>query len=176
MSYYIRKIELAKWNLAEGDTCPNDIGADAITSCLRTGDNNGLSVWEITSIARTQIDDIAIAFATSIKSECSFQFIIIDSSLIQGRFNIIESPGTAVTKYEYAKQSHRSIRDLTYEKIGEIASIIYDIIKEDNDTKLVRYTRAQLNNTVVDAIESKKITKDCFTPQYIDKIGVRLTQ
>ena len=94
MSFLIRRINRAKWDILISD----DVSADAITSCLKTFQND-LSVWYISNI--TDIENAILALITGSKqSSLSTLHVIIleEERLICENLDLYNTDGDTVVK------------------------------------------------------------------------------
>lgn len=164
MSKLVRKINLAKWrktNIASGDP----ICADAITGCMRTSDNS-LSVWAIDSL--DEIDQAAIAIAASQERLDTIDLIAFDQERISDLGIRIElTPG--ITAATALKESHRDLKDLTYNGLGELSEETRKILINDQRK---RYTVGKLKALLSKALESGLINPDYLDDHIKTKLGI----
>lgn len=160
MPLLIRRISRAKWDKIGVD----DVSADAITSCLRTNQND-LSVWRISS--EQELSDAILALISGSKQSklSTLHYVIIDETLIIERgFTLKETPGDTVALELVDK--HRDIENLTYVKLGIIKDLILDCISNDRTSFI---TRKSLKELLIHAIKTGKIKKESLNPELVEK-------
>jgi hypothetical protein len=159
MPILVRRINRAKWDNLEED---DDVCADAITSCLKTS-NNDLSVWRITS--EEELDQAILALITGGKQTQlnTLHYVLIEEDLlIDHGLSLKESPGdTAVDELVY---THRDIEKLTYLKLGKIKDLIINSIRTERTNHI---TKRQLKAVLVKAINEGKLDKNRLNSELV---------
>lgn len=160
MPLLIRRISRAKWDKIGEE----DVSADAITSCLKTYQND-LSVWRISS--EEDLNNAILALITGSKQTklSTLHYVVIDENLaIERGLSLKETPGDTVALD--LVDSHRDIEELTYVKLGVVKDLILECI--DNE-KTSFITKKSLKELLKDAIKNGKIQKDTLNPELIDR-------
>lgn len=153
MPYLVRRISRAKWDNDEFDYTTNDNPpADAITSCLRTFDNE-LSTWLIDDL--NQLDTALLCLITGSKQESlnSIQIIYFEIDEINNRGLILENTqgDTVITQYQ---NIHFDIKGLTYEKLGVVKDLVLDCLRND---RCKTFTKKTLKDLLKRAIEEESL-------------------
>lgn len=132
--YLIRKISRAKWE-SNSSLLPEEIGADAITGCLRTF-NNSLSVWQCGQVQREEdIKEAILALAASMERIDKIDVVIIDKSALEEKGIALEpTPGN--TPVEDLRDKHLDIIRLDTSRLCLIAQYIAEKIRRN--TKKIR--------------------------------------
>lgn len=160
MPLLIRRISRAKWDKI-GD---EDVSADAITSCLKTYQND-LSVWRISS--EEELNDAILALISGSKQTklSTLHYVIIDEDLaLEKGLSLKETPGDTVAID--LVDSHRDIEELTYVKLGVVKDLILECIENEKASFM---TKKNLKDLLKEAIESGKIQKETLNPELIEK-------
>ena len=152
MSYLVRKINRAKWEATDSST--NDFAADAITICLKTR-NNELSFWRLNTINDDEISKVIVAIMSSLEKIDTIDIAIIDENKIKDHCLIKDTPGN--TPMDEMKNRHCDMVNLTYSKIGKIAELIYDEVKNKRSKRL---TEKNLKGLILAAISSKQLSPE----------------
>jgi len=162
MELFVRKIKRPRWDQTTDDVAK--IRADAITLCLRTSSNK-LSVWGIHS--EKDINQAILAIASSLDHLETFDIVILEKDFfVKNNIDFVKSDGeTAAT---YCKQDHVDITNLTYEKLGVIASYILQQIKKG---KCHRHRLLELKDMIEKAIAAGKVEADLLSEFIIKKIN-----
>ncbi len=162
MSYLVRKISKAKWDKIKDITDCQQIDGDVISD-LRTMSNT-LSFWRIND--ESELDEAALALAASSKTsniekitivwipEDSFEFVRIERN----------SGDTIVNDL---KETHRDLCDVTYGALGKIAMVMQNQI---NDLKCKIYTKKTVEQLLVNAYKSNRITKEWCDEKLLNAI------
>ncbi len=162
MSFFVRKIERAKWVRRKSDAV-DDTPADAITSCLRTSSNT-LSVWRIDS--EEQLPNAIVAIVSAGDSIETMDFVIFSGQELNALgLAVSGSPGG--TSVKDMVDAHFDIVDLTYATLGKVAGIVLGIVREE---RVARRTKSQLHALIMDAVESKRITREDLKERLREKL------
>jgi hypothetical protein len=130
MPYLVRKISRAKWDNEDFDYTSNDNApSDAITSCLRTF-NNELSTWLIDDLK--DLDKAILCLITGSKQENlnTIQLIYFEVDEINKRGLAIENTAGDTVIGEY-QNMHFDIKNLNYDTLGTVKDIILDCLRND---------------------------------------------
>ncbi len=153
MPYLVRRISRAKWDNEDYDYLHNDNPpSDAITSCLRTF-NNELSTWLINDIK--DLNQAILCLITGSKQENinTIQLIYFDIKEIEKRGLILEkTPGDTVID-EY-KNLHFDIKNLNYETLGVIKDVILDCLRKDYCKTI---TKKSLKEILIESVNKTKV-------------------
>lgn len=163
MSFFVRKIEKAKW--LQNDIISGQVpSADAITNCTKTN-RNMLSVWEI-----DKMEDINLAILALLCRQehlDSIDVVCFTSESISGKgINIEETDGK--TTFELMKKKHRDLSKLDYDKLGEIAELIIEEIKEKRD---IRISVGKQKEILKKAIKDRLIDQESISENILKKIA-----
>ncbi|PIB31277.1 hypothetical protein BFP78_12295 [Gaetbulibacter sp. 5U11] len=153
MPYLVRRISRAKWDNEEFNYLENNNPpADAITSCLRTF-NNELSTWLIDNLE--DLNQAILCLVTGSKQENinTIQLIYFDIEEVEKRGLVLEkTPGDTVI--EELKDSHFDIKDLNYDSLGIFKDIVLDCLRKDYCKTI---TRKSLKEILTDSVNKTKI-------------------
>lgn len=160
MPLLIRRISRAKWDKIGNE----DVSADAITSCLKTYQND-LSVWRISSVEDLNNAILALISGSKQTKLSTLHYVMIDENLaFEKGLSLKETPGDTVALD--LVESHRDIEELTYIKLGVVKDLILECI--DND-KASFMTKKNLKDLLKDAIKNGKIQKETLNPELVEK-------
>jgi hypothetical protein len=133
---------------------PDDIGADAVTICLKTS-GNALSLWTC-SEDPADIHQIALALALGTDKDRvdTMDVILLPKDLFAARgFVFTATPGQ--TKLDDLKDRHLDMAELTLAKLSEVAHLIRDGVRQNADVH--RVTVGMMLNLIIDALDNKRI-------------------
>jgi len=166
MPILVRKIRRAQWEKSEKHYLQNeDFSADSITSGLKT-DKDSLSFWLIEDNQRCNLEQIVLAMATGFNSSDTIDLVWIDSEVIEAnQLKCTETPGN--TNYKEFVNNHRSMCELTYKKLGVLASLIDESIRNE---KIARFNQRELKEIVGNALDKGVITESDLTGEFLSKI------
>ncbi|MCG8776512.1 hypothetical protein [Tenacibaculum finnmarkense] len=156
MSILVRRINRAKWN--QVDIVSDDSSADAITSCLKTT-NNDLSTWLIED--ENDLNTAILALITGSRQEnlSTIHIIYFDESLISDK-NLNLSITEGDTLIDTFKNKHRDISELTYSSLGEVKDIVLDCLRND---RFKTITRSKLKTLLKDCIKEELLEKSSLS-------------
>lgn len=170
MCLLVRKIEQAKWRPQEKTRVAN-IPSDAITSCMRTT-ANALSVWEVPlDDEEKMINEGVLALVSGPRQTNleSIDIVLLDpKELKKKRLELIQKDEPTFVK-DFAK-AHWNISHLTYKKLGVMAKVI---IKKIHKEKVVRKTRTELTDIVIEAIKQERLKLDCLNEKIQETVRKR---
>ena len=148
MSKLARKININNW--PETLSNMSDIGADAITQCMKT-QSNAMSVFQISS--EDQIDEAFLALASNADRLESFDVVLMDKAhiLSQG-MKLIQTAG--ITPIENLQKIHYDIADLCYSTLGPIAYHVFECLRDDY---WKRRTKGELKDILRKAIDEGRL-------------------
>ena len=153
MPYLVRKISRAKWDNEDFDYINNDNPpADAMTSCLRTF-NNELSTWLIDDLK--DLDKAILCLITGSKQENlnTIQLIYFEVEEINIRGLSIENTDgdTVITQYQ---NMHFDIKNLSYNTLGTVKDIVLDCLRKGFYKTVTKKT---LKEILRESVNSSKI-------------------
>ena len=153
MPYLVRRISRAKWDNEDYDYLHNDNPpADAITSCLRTF-NNELSTWLIEDVK--DLNQAILCLVTGSKQENinTLQLIYFDIEEISRRGLVFEkTPGdTVINEFQ---DSHFDIQSLNYDSLGVFKDIVLDCLRNGQCKTITKKT---LKEILTDSVNKTKI-------------------
>ena len=153
MPYLVRKISRAKWDNEDFDYVNNDNApSDAITSCLRTF-NNELSTWLIEDL--NDLDKAILCLITGSKQENlnTIQLIYFEVEEIENRGLIIEKTvgDTVIGEFQ---NMHFDIKNLNYNNLGAVKDIVLDCLRKNYCKNITRKT---LKEILQEAVNNTKI-------------------
>jgi len=164
MALFVRKIETQKWiqnDILNGE----DISADAITGCLRTK-NNTLSFWYIES--DEQIHDAVLAIVSGFEKAETIDVVTIEPELFnQNDLTCLSTEG--LTPYEKFKNKHYDLTDLTYPKLGVVAKIIVECIRQDRNKKI---PRKEIKEMILASLKNGEINKEKLNEKLIKDLKI----
>ncbi len=153
MSYLVRRISRAKWDNEEYDYSNDDNApSDAITSCLRTF-NNELSTWLIDDLK--DLNQAILCLITGSKQENinTIHLIYFDIEEINKRGLSIEKTtgDTVISQYQGL---HFDIKSLNYETLGVVKDIVLDCLRKDYYKTITKKT---LKDILRESVNKSKI-------------------
>lgn len=164
----VRKIDRANWeeHLVHQET---DTPGDAITRCIRT-EGNTLSLWQIESIDK--LEEAALAIIGCHKHPETFDVVAINyTDLVDKGLTFISNEGT--TRVNDLNNTHLEIIDITYQKLGILASLIYDSLHHD---MVRRYEIERQGEVLYKAIQAGRLTMNSLSKSFrklVDSISHR---
>ncbi len=138
-------ISVAKWRQLEWMS-KGDISADALTSDLRTLENN-LSFWRCKEASIKDIEDVALAIASGRDRIDKLDIVLIDDSDLKSDCKTKDSKGR--TPVENLVHLHVDVLELNYYRLGIIARSIVSAIADD---QCYRVSRKRIETLLVTAI------------------------
>lgn len=150
--YLARKISKAKWQV-QRDLMEQEIGADAITSCLRTLGNR-LSVWHCESKLE-DVEEVVLALATAMQRFETLDILLLDRrELLKKGFSLEQTYGR--TAVEDLRNRHSDIIKLSTTKVCRLAEHVALKVRKDLDC--YRFTKRQVSKIVCRAIQRKRVS------------------
>ena len=156
MSILVRKIDKGKW-LTDDSVNAESIPADAITGCMKTK-NNTLSVWEIDT--EDNLNKAYLAIASGLQHLESIDVVLMDADVIT-KEGIDYEKTLGQIPIKALSTLHLDLINLTYNKLGTIASHIVDKFKEN---KVKRLRRNELKSILSNAIHDGLLLMDTLNP------------
>lgn len=150
---FVRRVTKSKWEnqLAKLN---NIISADAITSCLKTKDNE-MSVWSVDNI-----EDAILALASTNTSIATVDVVELDAKRLNHlRFKVHQK--NARTPAEQLNDKHYDIVELDYTALGVIANEIASETTKNSDY-IKRYSASAVKKILKNAITEGKIKLDAL--------------
>lgn len=132
MTYLVRKITRAKWDLPEG-FAKGEIPADAISVDLRTK-SNALSFWRCASETSDNLAEVALILAAAGGSVGPMDLVWLPRKTLCAGLANKDTRGE--TPIESLADRHVDIFQLDYKRLGKIAEAISAAVAEENCTRL----------------------------------------
>jgi len=165
MALLIRKFAKSKWKVEQLDN-NDDIGSDALTSCLRTTGNT-LSVWQVET--QEEVSKGILAIVSNQDRIETIDIIKLDpAELLEKNIDIEVTDGDSVV--ESLVKSHRDLSNLTYKKMGIIKDFMIEGIR-NNLTQ--RVNRAQQIELLKDAIKNDLVAPVALKPKVREALGYK---
>lgn len=167
MSYLAHKISRSKWD-HQSFMKLDDISSDALTSCLRTR-NNQLSFWNCKTTSIAEVEIIALALAGGMERIDSIDIVLIPKRVLnESQFQFEQNPGsTAVTDL---KDLHVDMVQLTAKKLCQLVSIVAPNVR--NSTSCFRFTRTKMLGFLSNAINEDRVELE----KLFDKVTEQLNR
>ena len=165
MPYLVRRISRAKWDNDNFNYLINDNPpSDAITSCLRTFDNE-LSTWLINDLE--ELDKAILCLITGSKQENlnALQLIYFEIDDVTSKGLIIENTLGDTVIEEY-RSSHYDIKNLNYNALGSIKDIVLNCLRINN-YRIV--TKKALKDLLVESVNKTKILDKSLLNEKLQK-------
>lgn len=158
MPYLVRRISRAKWDNDDYDFLSDDNApADAITSCLRTFENE-LSTWKINDLEELDKAILCIITGRNQENINSLQIIYFEVNEIFNRGLTLENTlgDTVISEY---KNLHFDIRQLTYNGLGIIKDLVLDCLRNERCRTITKKSLKELliKSTEVDKLFDKSL-------------------
>ncbi len=154
MQYFARKISRPKWEVKPFMN-PDEISADAITSCLRTT-NNTLSLWEC-STREDHISEVILAIVTSMDRIDRIHIILLRRDELEADgLTLISNPGN--TPIVDLRDRHVDVVNLEMKKLCSIARKRATNVRNDQDFH--QFTRAHVKEMLRDTVMSDRVGID----------------
>lgn len=166
MSYLVRRISRAKWDNDNFDYLANDNPpADAITSCLRTFENE-LSTWLINDLK--ELDKAILCLITGSKQENlnALQIIYFEIDEVAAKGLAIENTQGDTVIEEY-RSLHYDIKNLNYTSLGSVKDIILNCLRINN-YKII--TKKALKDLLNESVNITKILDKSLLNEKLQKV------
>ena len=146
-----RKISLAKWHSKEYFQ-PDEIGADAVTGCLRTSDNS-LSWWRCTAQG-TDVAEVALALVCNMQIfEKIDVFALPDTELEPLGIGIHATEGN--TPVQDLRSRHVDLPHIDLERLSRLAKARAPRIR--SGISVFTFTKRDLKTLVRDAVSTNRV-------------------
>lgn len=164
--YYIRRLSKPNTiNKIKSSKSITDIPADVLKQEFPTTDNK-LSFWKFESFNRLH-DSIKTILLSGSAIE-KMRLIITDDNLINKYSFRIDDSESGETAYKGFENTHINICDLTYGKIGDILSMLKEII--DMDDYIYELTKDQVKDFIKEACIDGKVDEEHINQHLLDDI------
>lgn len=152
MTNLVRKISRAKWkNAVDG----GEIGADAITSCLRTSKNT-LSTWRISE--EKELPEAVLAIVSGLERIDTIDVVWLDrSSLEKYGLGCENTPESGITPIDELKDRHIDITNLTYNSLGIVAN---EVVCGIRDNRYKRVSAKDIKKMLKAAIDIGRLQEE----------------
>lgn len=169
MTYLAHKISRAKW--AHLDFMKvDDIGADALTVCLRTRENQ-LSFWRCDSTNDSDVEEVVLALAGGMDRLDTIDIVLIpNESFDHSVYQIEPSPGKTAVKD--LRNLHVDIIELTAKKLCRLIPVFAANVR--NDSTYFRIKRSKVRDMLNQALKEDRIDLDTLSFEiykYLDHIS-----
>lgn len=155
MPFLARKVSLAKWQ-PNSDLAKEEISADAVTSDLRTLGNT-LSLWACSSAEKNELEEIALALASSAERLDKIDLAWIDQSQLESEgISLVASTGR--TPVQNCQQRHRDAVRLDLARLGKVAGQVAQAVREKGQWR--RFSTREVLNLIKKAINDRRIGPD----------------
>lgn len=177
MTIFVRKINKSKWPSEEDLESKNDaeilpmLKADALTSCLRTSQNE-LSLWAVKDATEEEIEKAILALITNSRLERLDRIQVVyfeENAINELGVNLKKSPGDTVIS-TYA-ELHQDMIELNYEKLGKVNCLITSALREN---KIKKYNEKYLTNILKKAIASGLVDQKKLHVSLQYKLGLQV--
>ena len=164
LAILVRKISRAKW---PEEICPINILCGDAISDLRTTSNT-ISLWRVDS--EEDLSTAMLALAASSKSSRIENVSLVwfpEETLLDKNIPLdTNSPGDTIISD--LVQYHRDACEITYQSLGDLASIIMTelIVKKH----YIRFGRAEVKKALATAYKNNRIAEEKCTPDLLDEI------
>lgn len=168
MEYVARKISRAKWELKsymESD----DIGADAVTGCLRTS-NNTLSVWQC-SLEETDVAEVVLALATPMERIDKIDVVLIHKNDLDEDGCILEAT-LGNTLVDDLRARHMDIININLTKLCSLARRIATKVRQNSNCYL--FTKSKVQDIIVKAVKNNRLDVDSLNEKVRIEIQKKL--
>lgn len=165
MPYLVRRISRAKWDNDNFNYLINDNPpSDAITSCLRTFDNE-LSTWLINDLE--ELDKAILCLITGSKQENlnALQLIYFKIDDVTSKGLTIEN-SLGDTVIEEFRSSHYDIKNLNYTALGSIKDIVLKCLRINNYRII---TKKALKDLLLESVNKTKILDKSLLNEKLQK-------
>lgn len=167
MSYFVRKINRAKWNETEAlkdETDINKLNADYLATCLRT-QQGVISLWKIDD--PSEIKDVAVAICSVGEHIDKVDFVLLDDKELQSIGIIPQNEPEGTSKI---KEKHYKVENLNYKKIGSLACLILDTIN-NKENGYIRIKSPEVKQLLLEAIKNTEL-KLPLDEQLMTELGI----
>lgn len=158
--YAARKFNRAKWEKPPFIK-DDDIPADAVTICLKTGDNK-LSLWECTD-EKTSLEDVVLALATGVRVgqlEKMHVIALPKEELASAQLVLYKSQGD--TQVQELRERHLDLIELTLSKLAAFARLMATQMR--GDINCHSFTKKEVAKIINNSISAGRITADKLAP------------
>jgi len=151
MAYLAREIARAKWD-PKPDLGAGEISADTFKD-LRT-DKSKLSLWTFPNSALAELEEIALAMATTRTSIEKLDLAWVEKKILDEKGILFgNEPGS--TPVAELRAKHLNAVSLDVVRIAEIAKFVADAVRNKNQFR--RFSTAEIKKIIVKALEEKRL-------------------
>lgn len=171
MAFLIRKFSRAKWDSGKCPPCTaKDLGADALTSCLRTYKNT-LSVWATDSPKWGDFDSILAALFVSSDGPAKADVVLLDEKSIKDieGVDLVKTSAATPAKKE-VNERHRDIANLTLSRMESVAEEVLKELNKNANGNVKRYTQTAVLNLVYEEVVKGNIDTDKLPERWVSSL------
>ena len=173
-----RKISRAKWEAVEA-FAPDEIGADAVTSCLRTT-GNALSLWECDADAddirswtpgagNPEVEAVVLALASSMDSLASIDILLLSREAIEATgLRLLATPEHGLTPVEDLKPRHVDLTALDLVRLSMAATLIAGQVRGGGAVR--RFRSVEIVQVLQRAIADRRLAAVALRPSLQAKV------
>lgn len=180
MSYYVRKINRAKWAIPEGKAnVVANLRADAIANDLKTT-NDTLSFWKVDSLAPDDMEPVIVVNSLMSDSFGKMELICVpDDYLKRYGFQVNQNEKDANTIISDCKHLHYDLVSLNVKNLVMFANrIVLQILQDTTlsgneripDALVRRYSKGELISLAKKWLQDGKFTYESLVNHKKDKI------
>lgn len=158
MDFVGRKIERAKWE-TEHFMTKGQIGADALTRCLRTTQNT-LSLW-LCEGDKESMTEVVLAIAATRDHVEAMHVIAIPTSEVEGSGFVVEQ-SEGRTPVADLTNRHIQVIELTSNRLCDFADILVGRIRGEENCHL--FSKREVLDVLIKAIETERLSEDDLQP------------
>ena len=146
-----RKISRAKWHPNQY-LQPHEIGADAVTGCLRTRDNS-LSWWRCTAQG-TDVADVALALACNMQKLEKIDIVALPETELEP-LGIATRATEGITPVRDLRSHHVDSPHIDLKRLARLAETLAPRIR--SSTSVFMFTKKDLTTLVSDAVRKNRV-------------------
>lgn len=176
MGFLVRKITKSKWfnvnDIQNEILDPDDISADALTSCLRTSKNT-LSLWRVDDIENEdELNTIVLALVANSKSE---RLSTVDILYFEYDENLFDEKGINFeisdgdTTIKSCVDKHIDIVKLNLKTISIVVKLFCEFL---NKSQSKRFSAKTIEKLLKKHLENNPNDKEGLTQELLDKLGL----
>lgn len=164
LAILVRKISRAKW---PEEICPINILCGDAISDLRTSDNT-ISLWRVDSEADLSTAMLALAASSKSSKIENVSLVWFAEETLLGKNIQLDTDSPGDTIVSDLVQYHRDACKITYQSLGDLASIIMTELIVNKHYK--RFGRAEVKRALATAYKNDRIAKEKCMPDLLDEI------
>jgi hypothetical protein len=162
-----RKIGLAKWQL-QVYFQPDEIGADAVTGCIRTS-GNSLSWWRCTK-SREDVAEVALALACKMDRFEKIDVVTLSDTELEA-IGVETQETVGDTPVKELRHRHVDMRYLDLKRLVTLAGTIAPGIRSGDSVTM--FTKKELMNLVRDAVSANRVSREDLSEKLRQQLSGR---